>query len=434
MEELLNRTLNYYVKILITENLSNIFLTTALVEVMRRNCIQSYYNNTTKSLMKLSNKNIKLISKKELLELEEKKVATFSDNIKFYRNLAVSNSLIFVLAIVSMMTLGKFSFNVQVNSEKNNILSENNIENVKYVIDNFEYLIDNNNDLSEESKDFLKKTKIILEENEEFINGDNIDSFFKYVCIDYDSEYSSISRASGIYINTLKYLAIAESEETANKTVLLHETLHGYSKNFNNGLKLGYNFYLNEIVTQLYTLEYKNILDLEDYFSIYDEDIVIAYMIAHLVGVDVIKEYKFNNNFYIIEDALVLNGADRSDASLLLEYINNIYNVNGYEESRNNFNLYNTFRKLHQSIYDIPFEEDIKFLLYIKNSRFANEDSEYYFAKYLRDNNIASDVSDTLIYLEYIIADDNILTRPNPVIEFSDGSVYIVEENHQKVR
>lgn len=434
MEELLKRALNYYSEIIIRENLSELVTLATVGTILKKSHLRSYNKHTTKSLDKLSGKNIKLIAKNELLRIEEDKILSFSDNLKFYRNLALSNTLVIALTITSLIGFGHVSFNVQVNKEKNNIYSEENIENVEYVLDNFESLIDNNDNLSNKTKEFLKITKIIIEENKEFINASNLQSFFKYICVDYDVDLNAFSRASGIYVNALKYMLISESENGVNKSLLLHEVLHGYSMNFHNTAKLGYNFYLNEIVTQVYTMEYTELLDLEEFNSIYDNDIVIVYMLAHLVGVDVIKEYRFNNNSNIVADALIEKGANKSDVSFLLECINNIHKCSDVEIDDNYLNLYSTFKRIHESISDIPLEDDIKFILYLQCSQFNTLESELYFVKFLLNKNLPSYSSVLKIDLEYIISDQNIELKPNPIIEFSDGSVYIVEKNRQNIR
>lgn len=366
-------------------------------------------------------KNYKLLGNNDILKLSKNKL----NKLKFNRNMMLLKYMGFPISVVKSIQiyLNDVCSSEFIAKEGNEILVDN-------MLDVFDIMIESNYSLEKSMKEFLKSTKYLLEDNKEFLNVNNIVKFISELYVDYDSSYLAGKKESGMYICLYNYILLSSKNTKVNTSILLHEVLHGYAKSYSINKT---NRYLNELATQLFTIEYQNVLGLDEFESVYDYDIPIIYMLAHLTNRDIIKKFMFNNDYNIIRKELIKKGASLESSSKLLEYIDNIHkNINcenSKEQKENNRNLYFCMMDIHESISNISYICDIEFISYIISSRMVNKTSLLIFSEYLYKNRLPIDYNKYKIVLKGLVVSDDY----KPSILYDNGPEYIIENNADKV-
>lgn len=364
-------------------------------------------NNKVELVFTISSKRVDFLGSNllcKILKCEKEKLS------KTIKSKSVNFSLDYLTSPLGFFTLmySHFTFPSKVKAKNSVDFIFENKEDVDYVLENFDNLIDMNQFFTPDTKTFLKSTKIILEDNKEYLIGKCLIEFLENAYIEYNSAFlnkdNENSKNSGMYTPLLKYLGIKSSEENTNSSVLLHEVLHGYTMDYNLPTA---NVYLNELVTQLYTAEYLKLLNLDSMSSLYDRDLPIVYMLAHLAGIDSIKRFAFDNDIRIIQNALVDRGANKSAVISFLKLIDYIPTNDSEKNDSIKFNnskkLYALATVLYNDIFGKSFDDDIKFLTYLAGSRLSNGEVFYLFNKYLSDYDFNVGVNPFNIKLENLI-------------------------------
>ncbi|MFI3260188.1 MAG: hypothetical protein R3Y13_00515 [bacterium] len=242
-----------------------------------------------------------------------------------------------------------------------------------------EFLIKKNEQLTAEEIMFFYKSNIILLEHENLIDIEQLKKFLSNVSIEYNLEEDGIS---GTYNRKTDLIKVEEDEfiETK-KSVLLHEILHGYTSSSNNT-----SVYLNELLNELCTVEYCEVLDIEYFNSGYTKHLVIIYVLANIIEIETLQELKFSADLTNFKNELLSFGVTEK------EYESFLNNLNGLWLSRTKgevfrtglyIEMYDLLSSFYKKKYNKDIEYDIEIMLIMYDSVLSNETVEKAVKKYL---------------------------------------------------
>lgn len=234
--------------------------------------------------------------------------------------------------------------------------------------------INNNSNLTLDEKIFLYDTHIILLENAEYIVVEQVKYFLENV----DLNYGNLSGGlAGTYQPGEELIEIRDEElEEKSYSVLLHEILHGYTYNLN--YTSTSSRYLNEIYNEICTVEYAKELGIPTNPTLYDLDLIIGYVLAEIIDIDVINKYKFNADFNIIENELLKIGVEEKVINDFYNTLNTLYylritlrDVTSLDDIY--LNMFKVLENFYEAKYNESILDNIEILFLIKNTVLDNE-------------------------------------------------------------
>ncbi|MFI3261126.1 MAG: hypothetical protein R3Y13_05395 [bacterium] len=262
-------------------------------------------------------------------------------------------------------------------------INENKVENTQYdeglmieelTKEKISDLIDSNSNLSLDEKIFLYDTYIVLLENSEEIVYEQVKNFLENVDFSYGS---LIGLTSGSYSKTEELIKLRYEHLTEESySTLLHEILHGYSYTPNDKTRVSP--YLNEIYNEICKVEYTKELGIKSNPTSYDQDLIIGYILAEIIDINVVKEFKFNSDFDIIKNELLNIGAELEDIEEFYNLLNDVYSCRIIARAYNALDsiylkMFRVLDNFYKAKYEESILENIEILFLMKNTVLDNE-------------------------------------------------------------
>lgn len=277
----------------------------------------------------------------------------------------------------------------------------------------FEQIISENENLSFREKSFLYDSCTTLIENEEYIVLSQVEKFLSNANIsyDYESDY-----AYAVYQNHDYAISIKDNSfSNIIESYLLHEIGHGFTYTPTNTSR-----YLNELVNELFVKEACVLLNYEHTQSAYESDLVIARVLAEIVGDDVICKYKYDANLNYIKDKLMSYNISEEDYDLFITYLEELH-IYFYRSSFDYDLRQNTYLKLFDILdlfytkkygYSITNDMELNFLLQysvLKNKKIDDKVSEYIEVTINKNKDYMFSDDSSEFYPEFVTVSDKII-------------------------
>ncbi|MFI3260199.1 MAG: hypothetical protein R3Y13_00570 [bacterium] len=244
-------------------------------------------------------------------------------------------------------------------------------------------LLELNVNLTFVEKSFIYDTYIILEENAQYIGEEHVEDFLLNTNIEYKNDDDNFTK-SGLYYYADHLIELSTSSINEEiEAIALHEVLHGYTDNIGSGTtdynRIYNDTHLNEIYNEICTQEYIDELGLKRYVSMYDNDLIIGYVLESIVGNETIKKYKFNSNIDIIVEELENAGNSREDILLFFDNLTMIqhylYLKNNNAELKQEFylNVFDALNTFYQNKHGQNMLDNNEILLLLENTVLCND-------------------------------------------------------------
>lgn len=266
----------------------------------------------------------------------------------------------------------------------NNINIEKDINEIKYSFDQISQSIKTNDNLTEDEKKYLLNIKTQYEENQNYINQEELYKNLNLIDINYHTNDNG--RIAGTYDVIANEINIYKSNNfnDSPKHVMWHEINHGLTTynifRKNNFSHDNINYFL-EMTNELFSNEYYEEFSKENYRYGYSSHMKVMYPLCEILNAETIKKYRYDPNMlYIINDLMKIDPNIEKATKLIMA----INSINLFEEQfmdceknektqvynelcENEETIYNLIKHYYNKKYNKDMTEDQIMMLYFKN-------------------------------------------------------------------
>lgn len=283
-------------------------------------------------------------------------------------------------------------------------------------IDVYKLLYSNKN-LNVGQKNFIFQIYEVLLHHCEYIDFDLVADFLSNVYINYNVDLDG--NVVGRYVFDDRRIDIKNDADTS--ALLLHEIMHGISN-----LSGNYTPYMNELCTELFSNEYGVHLGLKSHYSSYDSDLYILYILADIVGKDIICNYRFALCDDLIIDKLVSFGISEKRAINFLSKVGIMRNFSSLDPTLLN-SIFEDLYYFYECKNDKSMYEDMRMMFYIYGTKMSTPMIDDLIVKYFTDRGVdfTDDRVYSITYDSIAIGDDvlNVKFLNGDCFDFTDYSV-----------
>ena len=203
------------------------------------------------------------------------------------------------------------------------------LKNQKYNYEDIKRIIDNNNRLSDEEKAFINKLQFLFDENNQYMDIEEIKKRLATLSFEYSEESCEYGNVRGCYKKSLNKIVLYNTKdfEHAKISAVVHELMHVFQLNMSDRITVEFT---NEILSrevlrrmdELGLIEQSDVFENElgyhtRYGNGYDPCMPIGYLLAELLTPEQIKTYQFTCRDDFLIDALV--GIDLEGENISLD-------------------------------------------------------------------------------------------------------------------